>query len=498
MRIQRTNPYQSAAGSLLAALAKGDKSDGVSFQQTFAQNVEAVSSRRRTPDGRDDTAERDLVDRPVRTEPRRRPDRPDRTEPGADDGSARGGTAAAAPVESDTPRDTSPVGQVSAEEPAAAQVEPAAGAEPRDPGPTADAPAETAQAQKPAAQALPSGDKAAASLLDALAAQARTEVLAFKQGSEPKQETQSAPDSQAETLPVVARVVGEAAAEAAVVSEIPDATVPSQAAAAELAKPSALKTARPTAQREDVRQVAAPAVDTSSAGDEPEVPTRQSASQSSFNQAMRNLNFQGQQVKADVVSLTVASSSSVDPASVQSDTSAARLAGPPGVLRLNAGAALQETAESSGADQDEQIERIAHVLRASISRGGSRVTLQLEPAELGRLRVQMSIRGGELFARFETQTDNARQWLEQGMDQLRESLASGGLRLVQATVESRGPQGQTLGGQAGGQNGFAPGSDGGTQQSHGQGTGGSGPDSETDTPVWTEVPAGEDQLDVVA
>ena len=47
MQIQRNNMYESAAGSLIAALAKGDTRDGaaVAFQQSFTASLDAIASR---------------------------------------------------------------------------------------------------------------------------------------------------------------------------------------------------------------------------------------------------------------------------------------------------------------------------------------------------------------------------------------------------------------------------------------------------------------------
>ena len=137
-------------------------------------------------------------------------------------------------------------------------------------------------------------------------------------------------------------------------------------------------------------------------------------------------------------------------------------------------------------------------MRASISRGGSRVSLQLDPPELGHLRVQMQIRGAEVIARFETQTDTARLWLEQSIGQLRDGLSSGGMRLVEATVETHGSESEAPGGQTGGPGQFTAGNDSGSGQSHEQHAPGTTPGTETDMPQWAEVPAGEDTLDVVA
>ena len=154
------------------------------------------------------------------------------------------------------------------------------------------------------------------------------------------------------------------------------------------------------------------------------------------------------------------------------------------------------------ADQATQVDQVARVIRASLGRGGSRVTLQLEPEDLGPLRIQMQLRGGNLTAHFETQTEAARSWVQQNLGQLHDALSANGVRLVDATVEHRGADGQPLGGQAGqsGHQGNLPGDNGGGRQgaSSRQHLGGWSEAVETDVPSWAAVAASSDQLNVVA
>jgi flagellar hook-length control protein FliK len=202
------------------------------------------------------------------------------------------------------------------------------------------------------------------------------------------------------------------------------------------------------------------------------------------------------QVSAEAVSLNiVAPSVTADTGTSQSDDAALRV--PPVVQGTGSVERIGQArgAGESSVNQAEQIDRIARVMRASISRGGSRVSLQLEPRDIGPLRVQMQLRGSELVARFETQSEAARQLIEQGMQQLRQSLAAGGIQLVEASVETRAPQNQTLDGNG---HGFAQQEQADAGQGGGRDREPSQRESHSDNLPWAEVATGEESLDIMA
>ncbi|MGB5257951.1 MAG: flagellar hook-length control protein FliK [Woeseiaceae bacterium] len=82
--------------------------------------------------------------------------------------------------------------------------------------------------------------------------------------------------------------------------------------------------------------------------------------------------------------------------------------------------------------------------------------IRLTPAELGPLRVQVSVDDGAAHVTFHAQHAVTREALEQALPRLREMLAENGLSLGQADVSDRGV----------GEGGREPGSDGASAQSH--------------------------------
>jgi len=63
------------------------------------------------------------------------------------------------------------------------------------------------------------------------------------------------------------------------------------------------------------------------------------------------------------------------------------------------------------------------------------MTMKLEPASLGSLRVQMSMSQGRVTIQFHTQTAEAGAMIRDSVESLRTSLESQGLRLENVTIQ---------------------------------------------------------------
>ena len=509
MQIQRTHLQQSAAASLMAALAKGDRTDDVSFQQQFAETIDAVAPRRQTPQRRDDQSSRDVVDsgRSPEASGGRRAEPDDR--PARDGDRSTTGDAAddAAPLaRSDRSRVSAEAREPAADDPAEVQPE-SAGPEVAQDAPTPESPQveQTAAAQGNAAPVVqPRREVAEAqALLSALAARNPVDVAigaGAGAGVGAERPTDEATPATAPGPNANVQAVRIATANDAAVEELPvgnqPVTIKAGPAAPEDEADGPLKATRIRVQRPEARPV--PAGERQPTGDKPEADAGKDTNRQTPAPTVQRADLGGQQVKAQVVSVTLTSSAVAESAEASSEQDTAKVAGAAPMSNRAMGPLLRSRADGPTADQTEQIERIARVIRASIGRGGSRVSLQLDPPELGRLRVQMQIRGADVIARFETQTDAARLWLEQSLGHLREGLSSGGIRLVEATVETHGSEGEAPGGQTGEPGQFTAGNDSGAGQSHDQPAPWGAAETETDVPQWAEVPAGQDTLDVVA
>jgi len=511
MQLQRTNVTQSAAGLLLAALAKGERGDAAVFQQQLSESVEAVTPRRQSPQDRREQIESDAPpprpkDASARREETDRP--PDATE---------------VPVRGRRPNRAKPVSSHKAEPPtpddgapirAADDPTPPEASEPAVPAAAADAQQQSSGPVQAAAQAAPAAppseqgrSKAAQTLIKALAAQATPQLVVPTQVPEQEQ-TDGIADTQAlQALAPQRPLRLESPPEAPATEAVHPATM--QAAFQVLQDPAVEQ--GQTASR--TRRIRAAGQETPDAGI---VRTqRRSVPDASATAAEKQVNMQRgadvqsalttvpqtPAVRAQVVTVTV---TQVQPGSQLSgnesaDAGSTRIPALAESARPVPGAAARTPGSQSGANQAEQVERIARVIRASLSRGGSRVSLQLDPPDLGHLRVQMQLRGSDLFARFEAQTDAARAFLEQNLGQLRESLASSGLRLVEAAVEHRPPGDGAAGGQTSGPGTFLGDAAGNRQQgqqaSHSNATP-QNPDS--DRPTWADVPVQDQKLNIVA
>jgi flagellar hook-length control protein FliK len=528
MQIQRASTYasQSATGSLLTAMAKGDSAERAAFQQSFTQTLDAISAGQRRQQPEEQPLKAEVGGGKVKARQTSRHGETDSTtEPNATAQSAAGTTTTQA-TESVRSSDRSSDRQ---DRPENQKVKSAASSSQDDQSPAKDTPAKDAPAQDATATsaALPlansddtSADPAAAKVVaDAestpaqqLAAplvadssqQATLPGVQTGQGDTPAQDKTPKVDASTLTAPAPAPL----SATAGLAVEAQEASV--EAAAMSVVNVKGASQSRPgikaerssTVERQASVQVGAALV----TGDEgPKVNDRQTSKQTNFQQALQPLDLQAQSIRAGIVTVQVISAASGQTADADLSSTTAQVTDIGNLVRPAAAksdVAGAATDQPAALNQDEQIDRLVQVMRASLSRGGSRVSLQLDPPELGQLRVQMQIRGSELTARFETTTETSRDWLQSNLPQLRDSLAAQGLRLVEVTVESRGTGAENLGNQAGGGTGnFSGGSQAGhpqpQQQQQQQHYSSASAAPEAAVPLWAEPAEDESRLNVV-
>jgi len=77
---------------------------------------------------------------------------------------------------------------------------------------------------------------------------------------------------------------------------------------------------------------------------------------------------------------------------------------------------------------------IVRFARLHSTGGTSRVSMNLHPPELGKLRIIMTVRDGSVYANLRTETEAARSMILANMGQLKETLSLQGLRLEQVSV----------------------------------------------------------------
>jgi flagellar hook-length control protein FliK len=94
------------------------------------------------------------------------------------------------------------------------------------------------------------------------------------------------------------------------------------------------------------------------------------------------------------------------------------------------------------ADQAETIDKIVKSMTVALKRGESEVRIMLQPAKLGAVRIDLSVKDGVLNASFETQTQAARHAISGSLPQLKAALESQGIEVggFNVTVEQESGQ----------------------------------------------------------
>ena len=142
-----------------------------------------------------------------------------------------------------------------------------------------------------------------------------------------------------------------------------------------------------------------------------------------------------------------AAPSSASPASADSGTSTR-----PTALAYNLSGPQADVAEG-----------LAGQVRILVGTASREATVQLHPAELGRLHVTINTDGDQARVVFVTDTAHARDAIEQSLPRLRELLQQSGLDLAEGDVSYREPQQHARG--DGGERDGLPGTPGGSDPS---------------------------------
>ena len=93
-----------------------------------------------------------------------------------------------------------------------------------------------------------------------------------------------------------------------------------------------------------------------------------------------------------------------------------------------------DAAEPQGSDQARFVGRVARAFEAMGDRNGP-IRLKLSPAELGSLRIEISVRGGTMTAHIEAETSTARNLLLDNLPALRDRLTQQGIKIDRFDVD---------------------------------------------------------------
>jgi len=114
-----------------------------------------------------------------------------------------------------------------------------------------------------------------------------------------------------------------------------------------------------------------------------------------------------------------------------------------GLIRTDSGRPGRATAAArapadapgpEGSDQARFVGRVARAFEAMGDRNGP-IRLKLSPAELGSLRIEISVRNGTMTAQIEAETSTARNLLLDNLPALRDRLAQQGIKIEQFDVD---------------------------------------------------------------
>lgn len=104
---------------------------------------------------------------------------------------------------------------------------------------------------------------------------------------------------------------------------------------------------------------------------------------------------------------------------------------------LQASEASTSTETTAPVDQQRLIERISKVMSQSTSAGRTTIRLRLYPPELGVVRVEITSVRGEVTARLETSTAEAREILSSNLSALRDGIRAAGVDMREIEVNHR-------------------------------------------------------------
>ncbi len=132
----------------------------------------------------------------------------------------------------------------------------------------------------------------------------------------------------------------------------------------------------------------------------------------------------------------------------------------------------EEPAKTDAADRARFVQRVARAFESAAERAGH-VRLRLHPPELGSLRLDLTIRDGQMSARMETETESARNMLLENLPALKERLAEHHIKVGSFDIECRGQDQGGLSQRSQDQSRWQPPSAGRVPRVSGSGQGGS-------------------------
>ncbi len=104
----------------------------------------------------------------------------------------------------------------------------------------------------------------------------------------------------------------------------------------------------------------------------------------------------------------------------------------------NVEAGFEQMAMASAPDTDEIMNQILDHMKVQLKPGMDQLEMQLHPASLGMVHVQLTSKGGEVTAQFQVQNESVKAAIESQLTILKENLKDAGVKVeaVEVTVES--------------------------------------------------------------
>ncbi len=115
---------------------------------------------------------------------------------------------------------------------------------------------------------------------------------------------------------------------------------------------------------------------------------------------------------------------------------------PQAVAPASAAPVLQTTVSSLSITEDKVVDQVIGKLTLNQTEGKSSITMNLNPEELGRVRLEMSVEGDRVRAQFHAQSQQVQEVLEKHLPRLRDALESQGLKLDEVRVDADASQQQ--------------------------------------------------------
>lgn len=109
-------------------------------------------------------------------------------------------------------------------------------------------------------------------------------------------------------------------------------------------------------------------------------------------------------------------------------------------VQVGEAAAVEQTGTFFNSQTQDIMDQIMDYMRIQLKPGMDQLEMQLHPASLGNVHVQISSKGGEITAQFQVQNETVKAAIESQIVELKESLKDQGVKVeaVQVTVENHG------------------------------------------------------------